>query len=336
MFRVAAVVGVMSSVLPLAVQPADRAAVTLDVRYYDQPGVRGLASLSAGGRPCQLAWTGRETARSCAFTVAPGATEIAMTGEYARDERPARGTMRWRVIDMGPMLAPLRDPTRPMGDRFRAFQEEKAAFEARYASVLEGFDLSVRQPDAAAAIAGAEKRLGFALPGEHRHLLSTVGPFDVGDSSMTPAADIKRSYNAMIDDWETPKATLDREISAATRALLESTALLYTQVGDGLGALLYRPSGESACGSGPAYYRIHQDEIDEPVLLQRSDGACVDYAGALIATIAEDGLQRYEDTGPGVVVIDRSAPAPQRVLLSHAGVDRGFEFDLRLDWAYVR
>ena len=309
---------------------------TLDILAYDQPHLRGQAALSAGGQPCQLAWSGRDARLSCALALAPAATEMTLTGELSRESgrRMQKGTMRWQVIDIGPALRHLRDRTRPMGDRFRAFVREKAAFEARHAAVLEGFGLSNAEADSPAAIADAEKRLGFSLPADHRHLLSTVGALIIGDSSMTRAAETRRSYEAVIKDWDTPKADLDKDLSKATRALLEASALLFTQVGDGYGGLLYRPSGEAACGGGPAYYWIHQDGIDEARLLTRHDGTCADYADALMRPLAEDGLQRYEDTEPGVVVVDRSAPGPMRLQLTDDG--NGFVFRLRPDWDLFR
>lgn len=320
-----------SSAVMFTLQPSN-SITRLDVRAYDQSHVRGKAILAAGAQPCELVWSGRDVPLSCALTLASDVTAITLTGEFSADggKRMQKGTMRWQVVDIGPFLRPLRDRTRPMGDRVRDFLKQKAAFEARHASVLEAFYLSNAMPDPASEIAAAEKRLGFPLPGEHRHLLATVGGLELGDSSMTRAADIKRSYAAMIEDWETPKVELDKALTKSTRALLDATTLLYTEVGDGYGGLLYRPVGEPKCADGPAFYWIHQDEINEPELLQRASGGCVDYTSAIIFTIAQDGLVEYDSSEPNVVVVDRSAPEPQKLELTYDG--SGFAFRLRQDW----
>jgi SMI1 / KNR4 family (SUKH-1) len=320
-----------SSAVLFILQPSN-SITRLDVRAYDPSQLRGRATLAAGAQSCELVWSGRDAPLSCALALAAEVSTITLTGEFSAEsgKRMQKGTMRWQVVDMASFLRPLRERTRLMGDRVRDFLKQKA-FEARHASVLEAFYLSNEMADPAPEIAAAEKRLGFPLPAEHRHLLSTVGGLRLGDSSMTHAAEIKRSYAAMIDDWETPKSELDKALTKSTRALLEGTTLLYTEVGDGYGGLLYRPAGEPKCADGPAYYWIHQDEINEPELLQRAGGGCVDYTSAMIYTIAQDGLVEYDSSEPNVVVVDRSAPEAQRLELAYEG--RGFAFRLRQDWS---
>jgi hypothetical protein len=149
-------------------QPGNGMTTTLDIRAYDRAHRRGKAALAAGAQPCELVWSGRDVLLSCALTMAPDVTTITLTGEFSSDsgKRMQKGTMRWRVVDMTPFLGPLRDRTRPPGDRVRDFLRQKAAFETRHASVLEAFYISNAMPDLCPRLQ-PPRHASASLPAEH-------------------------------------------------------------------------------------------------------------------------------------------------------------------------
>lgn len=139
---------------------------------------------------------------------------------------------------------------------------------------------------------------------------------------------MRNAYDFMIESWGTSREDLAASVSPKTAAFLKRSAPLFTEVGDGLGALLYQPKAE-ACGGQSAYHWIHQDSIDEPELLKNPDGKCMTFTDSIVWIMSWLGLAEYEDSGLNLALVDRGAPN-WTLGLFH---DDGFEFDLRPLWS---
>jgi hypothetical protein len=307
----------------------------LSVGLLNPPDYRGSAlTLRIGdGAPCVI--PASEPSTRCVLDIPIGADTLRIEGELQQigsNKRPqrARGSKTLRLLDLGPLFAPLRDETRPFGERLRAFVAAKAALDARLPDSSSGtveIDTAIRATDA--QIRAAEQRLGYRLPREHVALLEH-GQLNIDDSSTEEAADIKTTWDAMIRNWGTPADILAGETKPATKAVFRATTLLYTEVGDGLGGLLFHPASP-ACQGGPGFYFVHQDDINDPLLLKHEDGACHSYADAMRWLLMTQALVGYQDSDDNLVIIDRASPVPARMRLEPLATG-GFEFVLRGEW----
>jgi hypothetical protein len=169
----------------------------LSVGLLNPPDYRGSAlTLRIGdSAPCVI--PANEPSTRCELDIPIGADTLRIEGELQQigsNKRPqrARGSKTLRLLDLGPLFAPLRDETRPFGERLRAFVAAKAALDARLPDSSSGtveIDTAIRATDA--QIRAAEQRLGYRLPREHVALLEH-GQLNIDDSSTEEAADIKR------------------------------------------------------------------------------------------------------------------------------------------------
>jgi hypothetical protein len=124
-------------------------------------------------------------------------------------------------------------------------------------------------------------------------LLQDIGELEIEDSSTSTAAEITNAWDAMVKQWGTPLRDLERETSPATRALFRASALLFTEVGDGLGGLLFHPAAP-ACGGLPGFYFVRQEPgIDDPQLLKHDDGTCHDDAAAMGWLLLSQRARRF-------------------------------------------
>lgn len=310
------------------------AAPSIVVRAYDRSDYKGSLALSVdGGALCRFQLEGKDQYRECTLELPPGAQTIQLQGDFAwkhyqRGKQKAKGTQRWQIVDLGPLVNALRDPGKPFGRRLHDFRAAKDEFERKHKAMVEASGFLVFElgkPVPAAAVKAAEKRLGFSLPAEYASLLQEAGKMILGDSSTTEPEEMRNAYDFMIEVWETPREDLAASVSSKTAALLKGSAPLFTEVGDGLGALLYHPKAE-ACGGQPAYYWIHQDSVDEPELLKNRDGKCQSFTESMVWIMSWLGLVEYDDSGLDVVLVDRGAPSWTLGLMH----DDGFRFELRV------
>ena len=322
--------------LALGVSALPAAAQSVLVRTYDRSDYKGSLALSAdGGAPCRLVLEGKDRYRECTLKLTGEAQTIRLQGDFAwthyrKGKQKAKGTQSWQIVDLGPLVSPLRNLDKPFGRRLHDFRAAKDEFEKKHKEMVEAsgalvFELG--KPAAPAAVKAAEKRLGFSLPPEYASLLLEAGQMSLGDSSTTGPEEMRNAFDFMIESWGTSREDLAASVSPKTAAFLKATAPLFTEVGDGLGALLYQPKAE-ACGGQPAYYWIHQDSIDEPELLKNPDGKCRTFTDSMLWILSWLGLAEYEDSGLDIVLVDRGAPN-WALGLFH---DDGFEFNLRPLW----
>lgn len=337
MFRAVAVAALCASAAT-AVGTAQAPALSIEI--YDRPEAKGatLTLTSGSAAPCTFTFGGRDQyVPACHLTIPADTETLKVTGEILwKDDnrtRRARGEKRWRVADLTPLLAPVRDRTRPFAARVRAFIAAKTAFDGRHPDVESNVvTLDADDTASAADIRAAEKRLGYSLPPEHVNLLQELGRLQIDDSSTEEIATIGSTWRTMVEVWGTPLAALERSTTAATRQLFHASSLLYTEVGDGLGGLLYHPN-LPRCGGRPAFLFVHQDGIDEPAVLEHGAGQCMDYTDAMLWLLRTQALLQYEDADSEYVFVDRSAPGPLRFRLERRSSDAPFDFNLTPTWS---
>ena len=269
---------------------------------------------------------------TCRFELPLATARLRLRGEYAT---PKDGGGRLRhageraiaLLDFAPVSRELDATQRPYGERVAAFLRKLRAFE-RQQRVDAG--IGTGTPETAAAIAAAEQRLGYALPPELASLLRTVGAIEVGDHSMTAAASLRDGYSAIVKDWGTPEAAMAEDYGPRMQTFLKASTLLFTEVGDGLGGLLYRPPPTKACGERGIYYWTSQESGDENL---SANGACPDFAGAFrwllegfaIGALADDLADERD-----VVLID-TATGTQPLKLQFSD-EPGFAVGLARRW----
>ena len=288
----------------------------IEVVIHDRADYRGELSLKIGPREVgkvALKGVGKEV--SVGSLVWPeSASSASVSGElhfthYKRGPQVARGSHAWPIIDLAPLTKPLRDNSLPMLERLERFVAAQQAFEAKHTALIDGDSRVLETPDEKsphADIVAAEQRLGFALPVEHVRLLEDFGAFLIDDSAMLPAKSLKNAFDQMLHDWETPRAELDK-LPAETQALLKTTVLLFTEVGDGYGGWLYQPPQTPS--DKPSFWWIHQDDITRPRRLRNQDGSLKTYSQALLWLLTQQVIERYDDGPEECVFVDRSSPA---------------------------
>ncbi len=299
-----------------------------------------------------------------AFDLSEDAKELILSGTYDYyyshfDKwKSVSGNQKFKILDMAPIMQTLRETSRPFGQRLLDFKKAVLAFEKHYpkskAMYLPStyFELGKGAPDS--MIKAAEQRLGFNLPTEHIDLLRKVNYFDFGDSGSEPVERINTAYNQMIDPllgWGTSEETLE-EFPADLITFLKSSVILYTEVGDGLGAVIYHP----AHNDQGAYYWFHQD--GDMYLFKNRDGSCKNYTEMMIYLFANHyfshndffyhGFHRAGDN-TNIVLVDRSTPKALTLNLNFpserplpngnwSNYDEeahdwlGFQFDLYIAW----
>jgi hypothetical protein len=290
------------------------AQATLLIRGDDR-GQRGNVIVRAGAESCTLQFSGNGKPVTCRLRVAPGETAIVLERDmrYGRDFRNAsvKGTQRVKIVDVGAVLAPLRKRDQPFSARTRAFIAAHAKLNASdpdFADATAYIEPGPTHP--LSAIPVAEKRLGFKLPPEYVDLVTKAGALQIDDSSFEDPTTLANAWDQMIHNWETPEKEM-RKLPASIAQFLRQSVILFTEVGDGYGAMLVRPATKE-CGDGPAYYFTHQDELaGAPHLITNSTGGCGDFTDATIWLINHFVLEAYDGMGAGFVLVDRGSAREQ-------------------------
>ncbi len=270
----------------------------------------------------------------CQFSAATSINSIVVVGKYSSQdgENGARTTRKVKtsfdLIDLEPATRQLKILRKPFGQRVAAFITSARQFANQHN--LQSFDLDGSKPASHADIENAQKRLGYALPSELVSLLTTIGAIHEGDNTMTSVESIADSYTTMRKDWETEEADLIDSYSPGMIELLKASTLLYTEVGDGLGGLLYRPPPTKACGDKGAYIWTTQEEGTESL---SKNGACPDFARVfrwLLDRFVIERLAEEMQETTGSVLIDTSTDV-QHLQLSAQDYQE-FRLVLTSDW----
>jgi hypothetical protein len=228
--------------------------------------------------------------QGCRLELAPGAT-IELEGE------------RWTTLDFGAVTVPFAE-SGDFGERFERYAVALDAFGRKYTGdEWYGNPIESDETASVADLDAAEQRIGQPLPAEFRQLLQRMGAVSIDDHAFS-GADLRNTYDAMISDWGTPVESMTSDLSSATATLFRATTILFTEVGDGLGGLLYRAS-DDACAGGAAYWYVHQDAINAPELLRTTAGGCADFAQSVHWLLDEFVTDQVQDNLPqGTLLID--------------------------------
>ena len=273
----------------------------------------------------------------CSFDLPKDASELTLQGTFSRvyetnifghnwgRRKRVHGRQQFKIVDTAPMTHHLRDTSRPFGKRIRDFQKATVDFAQQFSIIDEELlFLELGKAVPASMIKAAEKHLGFNLPAEHVNLLLETGQFyiDYIDYSyLELAGKLDNAYNHIISPQGLgyPKDAIDI-LPSNVITLLKSSVILYIEVGDGLGFLLYQLKGPADCNSKEAYYWIHDHYMVDPLLLKNRDGSCKTYTEAMIWLLAQQFLYinyenyySYPDTS--IVLVDSSAPRGSKLRL---------------------
>jgi hypothetical protein len=233
--------------------------IRVDVHHAEERS--GTVTLEvAGAPPCVIVLKGDGKSReACTIPVPAGVNAIRLSGEvrwkhWTKGRQVSKGTQSWKVLDLGPVVAPLRDASRPIGARMKGLVAALPAFEKASGGLVEEstYLVDAGEKGTAAAVAAAEKRLGYALPPDYASLVVDFGVPQLGDSYFERPEKLASAFEQMVKQWGTPRADLEKALSGKTKALYRSGTLLYTEVGDGLGGLLYQPAPVPECGGKAA------------------------------------------------------------------------------------
>ena len=321
---------------------APAATPTVLVEVYHRQDVSGRVTLEVpGSPPCpiELRGDGKESV-ACTVPLPEAAKTLRLTGEvrwkhWKSGKRVSKGTQSWKVLDVGPLAAPLRDASRPLAERMKAFLAALPAFEKGSGGLVEELPgrIDGGEKSPSAAVSAAEKRLGYALPSGYASLVTGFGAPTIGDSYFERPETLANAFEQMVKGWGTPRDVLEKVLRPEAKALYRSGAILFTEVGDGYGGLLYRPAPVPGCGGKAELSWFHQDDYHTVQVLRRSDGSCMDFPAAVLRVLAMQLFVQYNDTGDEGIVVDRSSPVPFRLELVHDGGRPGPGFSLSPDWS---
>ncbi len=295
------------------------------------------------------------------FDLPKDARELILSGTYDYyhfdKQKSVSGHQKFKIIDIAPIMQTLRDASHPFGQRLLDFKKAVLAFEKHYPesksrySIIPSTNLEFGEGVPDSMIKAAEQRLGFSLPAEHVDLLRKVNYFNLVESGSEPVERIDNAYNQMINIWKTPQETLE-EFPVNLITFLKSSVILYTEVGDGLGAIIYLPE----CNNQGVYCWFHQD--GDIHLIKNPDGSYKNYTEVMIWCLANNYFYsqkffyhafHYAGEDTHVLLIDSSAlraltldltfPSNRPLPNGHWGnYDEeahdwlGFQFDLYIAW----
>ncbi len=323
--------------------PTSPRSPSLIISYLAKRGVMGELSLAMDeGPPCSFHTDGMDGLHDiCTLPLPEDAQEISVTGEISylpyrekSTRREVRGTRRWPIVDLSPMVGILRDTRKPFGQRLCEF--EAAAHLSQQIATGPAKDISfylkMERPVPASEVAKAERRLGFALPAEHVSLLLEVGRLSFGDTYSNRLAELDNAYDYMIENRWVDKGWMEKHLPPEKAWLLKTSTVLFEEAGDGLSGLLFQPAREAGYGGQDAYFWVSQGSPDDPARLQKSDGSCRGYTEVLIwLTLMESMIYEGDRSDLAIALVDRSSPAPSRLRLWH---EEEFVFSLSPNWEY--
>lgn len=321
---------------------APGATPSVAVTVFHRKDVSGTVTLEVpGAPPCVVILRGDGADRvACTRPLPEAVKAVRLSGEvrwkhWEKGKRVSKGTQSWKVLDVSPMAAPLRDSARPLAERMRALLAARPAFEKESGGLIEESESRIEagEKSAPGAVAAAEKKLGYRLPDGYASLVTGLGAPTLGDSYFERPESLADAFEQMVVGWGTPRAALEKELSAEAKALYRSGTILYTEVGDGYGGLLYRPGSAGACGGKAELSWFHQDDLHRAAILRHADGSCMDFPAAVRRVLADQLFTQYDDTGDDGIVVDRSSPVPFRLKLVHDGGRPGPGFSLQPDWS---
>lgn len=286
------------------------------VRTRDDAEYRGNVTVAIDGKEVlsvQYRGSGKEVdVGKIEFPV--GAKKVHFNGDITRTNGrrslKSRGSATLPIADLTPLVQTLRtDETWPK--RLTQFLKQKAAVEEQLLEWAPDvrFDMSPGERADKATLASAARRLGYALPAEHVQVLEQFGAWRLNDSFTTPAEKLQNALEQMVSLWEFPQSAV-QSLPDASRALLRSSVILYTLVGDGYRAILYQPPTADAKESQGMYYFSNDDSLADIRAFKTPEGKAMTYSQVMISMITSEGLSGYGSTGEVVLVVRGSEFPP--------------------------
>ena len=334
---------ILSLLAPL-LAATPQASQPVELYAYLSEAERAVLQVQQGGEAlCEIDVSHDQahyTAPVCRFDLALTAGELVLRGRIegrhweSGERRERSGERRWRLLDFGPVSAPLARRDGDYGERFAEYAERLEAFGRREIGedAWYGPWIEAEEPASSAQLDAAAARLGHALPPDYVALLRRVGAPSIGDNYFTAADDLRNGYEAMIHDWGTPREDME-QLSPAGKRMLESTTLLFTEVGDGLGGLFHRPAPVEKCGGGGAFYWYHQESGDGMELVRNSAGDCADFAESVWWLLEEYVTAEVADElEAGRLLLDSNLRGQALVLSIDAFSEASFDVTLEPRW----
>ena len=270
----------------------------------------------------------------CRFSISTTDKSMVVTGKYSSQDsetgRPKilKGEQTFEMVDLEPTTSQLRRSGTPFGQRVKNFMASAQLF--AIAHKVESIDMHGEKPASAKEIDAAQKRLGYPLPPELVSILTTVGPIQIGDHSMTSAATLADSYTTMLRDWGGNESDLADNYSPKKLEFLKTSTLLFTELGDGMGGLLYRPPPSASCGDEGIYVWTSQENGSWSL---SKNGACPNFERVfrwLLDQFVIGDLADEIEARDGAVVIDTSTGTQYLELGTEN--DETFQLSLKRDW----
>ncbi len=242
---------------------------------------------------------------SCVFAMPANATTAVLTGSLKRHgvKKPVAFNRKWNVVDAAPYTQALYDPQASLGQRWLNWSKQLDGFQKKHpAEYFSGFRAK-QGPAIATEIAAAEKRLRMPLAAAFKEVLRLQ--IEAGDSRFHRPKELVTVEQMLLGDWD--YKSLDKILPPAVLARYRRSVAVFTEVGDGLGALAFDPQGVQTGepsnawgdqhGAGAqlslpprgVWFWIHQDSIDQPTLLLTRERQAASDEQALLSV-----LQRFE------------------------------------------
>jgi hypothetical protein len=321
------------------------AAVEVEIRTYWIPEAENSFTFLLGDRElCTFAGRAPQGSNSspgvCRFELPGKARTLTLRGAVSWPHWNEKGT-RFRLIsatgthtfelrDASPITGPLRDRGLGAAERWR----RSLAAEARLVADYDGYPgLSLDAPATAAAVAEAERRLGFALPADYRELVTAAGVPQLGDSYVAPVSELVTADRTILQQWGYGDAESRKWIPAAAIERLQRAVVLFFEVGDGMGGQLFLPPPNGPCGERFATMYFHEEdgmaEAMERLAADRLE--CASFDETLLGHVERVVLLQHEDdlaTETGELLFDLSAPVQRLNLRYSVGEAGELEVDL--------
>jgi cell wall assembly regulator SMI1 len=277
-----------------------------------------------GAKMCHASYTAVDDIAPdtlCNFNLKPGARLINVSGSTIAGKSKHAFNKSWKIHDIANMTALLYAPNRTVAQRIVAFV--KANPQAAQYVLLESKSYSAKELDA------TENKLGHAIPSELREIYRQFGGFKIGDHWLHPPQELLTVNKAMRQVWGTPEKNLDQELSGKSRDLYNRAIMVFTEVGDGMGAVAYEPAPNKSCGNSPNWFYFTQDTINQPDNLFHAGGGCATNEDAIIYLFNRFVIEEHiSDAIPETELALDSAAPENRLWLFMSG-ERRDQVELR-------
>jgi hypothetical protein len=335
--RVMLALGVFAVYVPDNAQAAPPE-LKISVKIFDREDYRGRLELAAtGSQGHSFELKGTNGWLAAPITLPTGVKELAFKGNlewehYERGKQKSSGESIQKVVDISKLIRPLREVASPWDKRMKNFLAAVDTFEEEQSQLEESFSeyLLLDEPQSQIELKKAEERFKFALPREHKEMLHGFGTWSILDSFFVSADMMDRADRQMRSIWESPAsefASLPKE----AQEIYQSSVMLYVEVGDGYGALFYRP--DPADSTRGLYYWATQGELSAPRLLVDTNGKARDYNSVMLWLIANQFLSQLENAFPNQTIIDPTSPGTRQYILdSQLHTQKKLECRLLIEW----